>query len=239
MFLRGLCFAVFFVIPLASAARALADETFPRWRVDSDFDPAHAKPGVPLFDVQFHEHQVLVDASVLMEADAQRVWDTSVDYDHYVKPIGMPNLKDNKIVERDPSGNKLWIWSWMESFGLMSKHYAEVSLRRELGGIEWTQVKKREPWKQDEASAFVWMNGSIYISQLSTKTVYVRYFISGKLSSGWPDAVLNLFNIKGRLQTDTAAILKVLEKHGNHFLPCVPAQSSAITELDGCSSPTP
>lgn len=184
----------------------------PRWKVAEGFHLGQAKPGAVAPSASYADQIITIDASTVVIGDFDRIWNASLDYENY-KKMGMPNLVSNQIVERNPTGDGLVLWTHMINDGIPSRHFMDVQFARERGGIQWSQVRKQKHWSQVEDSAFVWLAGSLYLERFSIDKVYIRYFLRAKLKVGWPDALIGWF-VENTIEKGVRDILSVLALYG-------------------------
>jgi hypothetical protein len=133
------------------------------------------------------------DASAVLRVDLDRLEEVSLQYDRYVE-FGMPGLRRSHIVRSE--GGMRHIWTEMESYGIVSRHYlhAEAGLRlpEEARGIQWELLRpgKGAGYPFPDQPAFARLDGSWYLRPIGQGRVYVRYFLLGDPTVSLPDFLL-------------------------------------------------
>lgn len=183
---------------------------FRHWTIPADFDPSAVPVGVPRVAVAYDSKVVEVDASIVVQGDAARVLQASLAYDQYVK-LGMPNVNRCRVMASDTEKSLIYPWCHMTFVGQQSRQYLEVHYSKAVGGIEWRQIARRAEWDEADESAFSVFGGSLYIQQVSTQRVYIRYYLAGKLTTGWPDWLISGM-VRANIDTGVRGILSVLAR---------------------------
>jgi hypothetical protein len=160
---------------------------------------------------------LLADASAVLRVPFNKLWDASLDYDHYVE-MGMPNLKESHLVVRD-SVDHLYTWSRMQILTLDSSHYLEVRALRGLTpsgavGSEWQLASRQANWQYPDASAFGRLEGSWYMEPLPDGSIYVRYFLSAVVETGIPDFLVDLV-AKKHFREGVRGVIQALAKRAS------------------------
>lgn len=156
-----------------------------------------------------------LDASAVVHADARALLDASLDYEGYVR-MGVPHVRESRIVSMTPGADSLHTWTSMSGLGLSSKHYLEVRIARHLhragaAGVRWELAARQPAWPYEEARAFTRLQGSWYLEPLSPHAVYVRYFAVVALESSLPGEMV-AWIVKGQLRQGTGALVRALSQ---------------------------
>lgn len=147
------------------------------------------------------------DASaVLTGVDLKQLLKVSADFDRYAK-MGMPNLKESQVVSRQ--GDLLYMWSYMATLGLVSRHYYEVRLHPH--GSEWELASRRTSWPYEESTPFTRNEGSWFVKELPGGGIYVRYYIVASADLILPAATLEHV-MKKQLGTGARQVIQILAR---------------------------
>lgn len=144
--------------------------------------------------VERREGVYLVDASTVLRVELAALLAVSIDYERY-PAMGMPHLREMRIVSRAPDGERLCAWVWMRHLGQSSRHYLAVRVRQDTGvagaaAVEWTLVRREAGWPYEEATVFTRLDGAWYLEPLRDGTVYARYTVAAVLDRSVPEALL-------------------------------------------------
>lgn len=195
--------------PVAGAAAA-------RFRVDPDRNLAElAQTGRVAISIERSSGTYTLDASAVLPVPLEELLRVSADYGRHAE-MGIPNLRESRVVWVAPGGDRLYTWSSMNALGHSSKQYLEVEIRRNLTpsgatGMRWTLAPRRSGWPHEEASAFTRLDGSWYLEPLADGTVYVRYFLTAVLAPSIPDGMIS-WVIKRELREGTRGAIRALAR---------------------------
>lgn len=192
----------------------------PRFERDAAQDlAALARTGQVAIAVDRVDGAYTVDASAVLRAEPRRLFEASVDYARYAE-MGIPNLRDNRLVSVAAAGQRLHTWSWLQTFGYSSKHYLAVDITRDLArprafGICWTLTRRQPGWPHEDAPAFHRLDGSWYVEPLGAphagEVVYVRYFAAASPDSAVPEALV-AWAIRRQLTEGTRGLIQALAR---------------------------
>lgn len=157
----------------------------------------------------------VVDASAVVHAELRALLEASLDYDRYTR-IGMPHVREMRVVAAGSAGALLYAWSWVSGLGRSSKHYLAVRVRPRLGpsgdaGIEWTLTRRRSEWPYEEASAFSRLDGAWYLAPLGERTVYVRSVVTAAFDPSIPEAMAPWL-VKRQLREGARGVIETLAR---------------------------
>lgn len=195
--------------PVAGAAET-------RFRVDPDRNLAElAQTGRVAISIERSSGTYTLDASAVLPVPLEELLRVSADYGRHAE-MGIPNLRESRVVWAAPGGDRFYAWSSMNALGRSSEQYLEVEVRRNLTpagavGIRWTLAPRRAGWPYEDASVFTRLDGSWYLEPLADGTVYVRYFLTAVLAPSIPDGMIS-WVVKRELRDGTRGAIRALAR---------------------------
>lgn len=172
--------------------------------------PSYGWPGQTQFGIGIPPHKLKIDdpileplkskgdthwldVSAVVSADAAKVFQVSLDYDHYKEFA--PYVVDSRTIQKrqgpsDSYPQELIIWTHMSYpvriFGIentrISRYYLHVQpMRNQVYsgdfGLRWVLAQNKGRWSFPTESSFSILDGSWYILPLGAGRTYVRYFL--------------------------------------------------------------
>lgn len=198
----------------------LADSWSGETRFGIGLEPAMLRPDTPVVAVLSYKEFFLVESAALVTSDADRIFEVSLDYDHY-KDFA-PYVTDSRYMVRGAPWADSFIWTRMAypaellgiDFTLDTSYYLRVQSLTSIVtqgdlAIRWVLESPHPGWNFPVRSSFSVLDGSWYIlpmdagacsrKSISSRKVrfrnagscsYVSYFVKIRPDTLVPDGIV-------------------------------------------------